>query len=118
MSAFDYIKFEVKDRIGFITLNRPEKRNALNDKVVEELDRAFDLAESNDEVKIVILKAEGKVFCAGADLEYLQKISVNSYEENLEDSTRLKDLFLKIYSLKKNVIAQVQGHAIAGGAGL
>jgi methylglutaconyl-CoA hydratase len=116
--AFNYIKFEVEDKIGYLTLNRPEKRNALSDKVVEELTAAFEQIESSDEVKIVILKAEGKAFCAGADLEYLKRISQNSYEENLKDSIHLKDLFYKIYSLNKIVIAQIQGHAIAGGAGL
>jgi methylglutaconyl-CoA hydratase len=70
------------------------------------------------DVKVVVLRATGEVFCAGADLESLQKLQRYSYEENLEDSRHLKDLFLQIYRLKKVVIAQVQGHALAGGCGL
>lgn len=113
-----YIKYDVKERIAYITLARAEKRNALNDHVVEELSNYFGKAEVDPEVKVVILRAEGKVFCAGADLGYLQQLQKNNFEENLEDSSKLKDLFLKIYTLKKVVIAQIQGHAIAGGCGL
>ena len=113
-----YIKYEIRERIGYITLARSEKRNALNDEVVEELSQVFDQAEKDKEVKVIILRAEGKVFCAGADLGYLQQLQKNTFDENLEDSSKLKDLFLKIYTLKKVVIAQIQGHAIAGGCGL
>ncbi len=76
------------------------------------------MAEADDAVKVIILGAKGEVFCAGADLEYLQKLQNFSYEENLQDSDNLKELFLQIYNLKKVVIAQVQGHALAGGCGL
>ena len=108
----------VTDRIAYITLNRPEKRNALNPQLVAELTAAFKEAEERTDVKIVILKAAGEVFSAGADLAYLQQLQQNTYEENIEDSSRLKDLFQTIYSTSKVVIAQVEGHAIAGGCGL
>src|SRR6478609_2823790 len=113
-----FIQYETKNRIAYITLNRPEKRNALNYDVVTELKNAFDRAESDDECKVVILRANGNVFCAGADLEYLQQLQANTYQENLEDSTHLMQLFYQIYTLKKVVIAQIHGHAIAGGCGL
>jgi len=110
--------YTVKDRVGYLTLNRPEKRNALNHELITELMEAFDRAETDAEVKVVVLKANGDAFCAGADLAYLQQLQHFSFEENLEDSRHLKNLFLKIYQLKKIVIAQVQGHALAGGCGL
>jgi len=113
-----FIKYESRERIGYITLSRPEKKNALNAEVVEELIHTFNQAENDVSSKVIILKAEGDVFCAGADLAYLQKLQSNTFKENLEDSTLLKDLFLQIYQHKKVVIAQIQGHAIAGGAGL
>jgi len=113
-----YIEYGVKDRIGFITLNRPEKRNALNFELVTELKTAFSTLENDDQVRIIILKANGQAFCAGADLAYLQQLQHFSYEENLADSNHLKELLLQIYTLKKVVIAQVQGHALAGGCGL
>lgn len=112
------VLYEVSERIAYITLNRPDKRNALNDEMVEALYAAFCRAEEDEQAKVVVLRARGKAFCAGADLAYLQQLQKNSYEENLADSSRLKALFHKIYTLKKTVIAQVQGHAIAGGCGL
>jgi methylglutaconyl-CoA hydratase len=112
------ITYEVKNRIASITLNRPEKRNALSYELVSELKSAFQAAGDDKNVKVIILKAEGKAFCAGADLAYLQSLQSNTYEENLADSRHLKELFEKIYTLPKVVIAQVQGHALAGGCGL
>ena len=109
---------EVRDRIGYLTLNRPEKRNALSPTLVEELKQGLTQLKVNDSVKVIVLKANGKVFCAGADLSYLQELQTNTYEENLEDSLRLKELFQAIYSCPKPIIAQVHGHAIAGGCGL
>ncbi|MGB0884790.1 MAG: enoyl-CoA hydratase/isomerase family protein [Chitinophagales bacterium] len=115
---FNYIEYLTLDRITFITLNRPEKRNAFNEILVEELKQAFTQAEQDKHTKVIILKANGKVFSAGADLGYLQGLQKNSYQENLADSNNLKDLYQQIYTLKKVVIAQVEGHAIAGGCGL
>lgn len=109
---------KIENRIGFITLSRPEKRNAMSPELIEELGNAFTIFEHDPDVKVVVLKAEGKAFCAGADLDYIQQMQHFSYEENLEDSNRLKTLFSQIYEFPKVVIAQVQGHALAGGCGL
>ncbi|HVD98125.1 MAG TPA: enoyl-CoA hydratase-related protein [Cytophagaceae bacterium] len=113
-----YVNYKVENRIGYITLNRPEKRNALNHHFVTDLKKAFMEAEADPAVKVVVLKAEGDSFCAGADLEYLQSLQKYTFEENLKDSTHLMELFKIVYQLKKIVIAQVQGHALAGGCGL
>ncbi|WP_230981234.1 enoyl-CoA hydratase-related protein [Echinicola salinicaeni] len=99
-------------------MNRPEKRNALNGEMVDGLLTALDLVERDEEVRAVILKGEGKVFCSGADLEDIKKMEANGFEENLADSRHLKTLFYKIYTFPKVVIAQVHGHAVAGGCGL
>jgi len=112
------VLYESKNRIGYITLNRPDKRNALSYEFVSEIKQVFDTAENDSSAKVVILRANGDAFCAGADLASLQKLQSNSFEENVADSNHLKELFLKIYQLKKVVIAQVQGHALAGGCGL
>jgi methylglutaconyl-CoA hydratase len=113
-----FITYESADRIGFITLNRPEKRNSLSHELVGELKECFRNAEADAAVKVIVLKANGEAFCAGADLAYLQDLQKFSYQQNLDDSNHLKELFLTIYTLKKVVIAQVQGHALAGGCGL
>lgn len=113
-----YIQYSVSDRIAFITLNRPEKSNALCYDLVSELKVGFKAAEDDDQVRVVILKANGDTFCAGADLDYLQQLQTYSFEQNLADSDHLKELFLQIYQLKKVVISQIHAHALAGGCGL
>lgn len=108
----------ISDRIGFITMNRPQKRNALNAEMIEQLTDLFDQAEASADIKVIVLKAEGEIFSAGADLDYLKSLQDNSMEENLEDSANLKNIFKAIYNCNKPVIAQVEGNAIAGGCGL
>jgi len=112
------VKYEVKDRVATIKLNRPEKRNALNDQMVTALKEAFEKAEKDESAKVIVLAAEGEAFCAGADLAYLEQLQKNTYEENLADSNHLKSLFEQIYTHPKVVVASIQGHAIAGGCGL
>lgn len=114
----NFVTYHTENRIGYITLNRPEKRNALSHELVSELKACFAKAEQDEHAKIIVLKANGEAFCAGADLGYLQKLQSFSFEENVADSNHLKELLLQIYQLKKVVIAQVQGHALAGGCGL
>lgn len=114
----DLVLYEVKDRIGYITLNRPEKRNALSFEFVQQIKDAFVVAERDESCKVIVLKANGEAFCAGADLAYLQQLQQNSFEENLADSQHLMQLFQIIYYCKKVVIAQVNGPALAGGSGL
>ncbi|MBA3649071.1 MAG: enoyl-CoA hydratase/isomerase family protein [Chitinophagales bacterium] len=116
--SYSYIEIEKNDRIQYIILSRQEKKNALNYDFVTELKDALQAAENDNSTKVIIIKAKGNVFSAGADLEYLQQLQNFSFEENLADSNHLKDLFLHIYTSKKVVIAQVEGHAIAGGCGL
>lgn len=112
------VLYSVSQRIATISINRPEKRNALNPELISLLTENLITAGEDEDVKVVILKANGTTFSAGADLAYLQQLQQNSYEENLADSELLKRLFTTIYYLPKVVIAQVEGHAIAGGCGL
>ncbi|MBC8046851.1 MAG: enoyl-CoA hydratase/isomerase family protein, partial [Fimbriimonadaceae bacterium] len=112
------VKYSTENKNCTITLNRPEKRNAFNAQLVNDLKAAFTDAERDDAIKVIILKGEGKVFSAGADLSYLQSLQNNSYEENITDSKNLMELYKQIYTLSKPVIAQIEGHAIAGGCGL
>ncbi len=113
-----YVITEIRDRIGYIILNRLDKRNALNSEFVNELKGSIKSLENNLEVGAIILKSSGNVFCAGADLSYLQQLQNYTYEENLADSENLAELFKLIYSFPKPVISLVDGAAIAGGCGL
>lgn len=115
---FSRLSYSIDQRICTVTLSRPEKRNALDDILVNELMQAFLAASKDPEVKVVILAGEGKAFCAGADLEYLRKLSGFDFGQNLEDSKSLMRLFHLIYTMRKPVIAKVNGAAIAGGCGL
>lgn len=117
-TAFNFVNYEVVNRIATITLNRPEKRNALNYDYVTELKAVLTIAENDDKAKVILLKGEGKAFSAGADLEYLKQLQSNSYDENLADSSHLMELFKMIYNFPKVIIAVIEGHAIAGGCGL
>lgn len=112
------IAFNKSERIAYITINRPDKRNALSLELVKLLSNAFKEAIEDNDVKVIVLNANGEVFSAGADLEYLQQLQQNTDVENFTDTYTLKELFLTIYRSPKLVIAQVEGHAIAGGCGL
>lgn len=112
------LKLHLEHPIARIGLNRPEKRNALSPELIDELSAAFDALAVDEDVRVVILTGEGGVFCAGADLGYIQQISEYGAEQNLADSRKLRDLLYKIYTYPKFVIAQVHGAALAGGCGL
>ena len=104
--------------IRILTLNRPEKRNALNDGLISELKAALSAADEDDSLRAVVIRGAGKDFCSGADLSALQKIAGASYEENLEDAKSLAELFAMPRKMKVPVIAAVHGRALAGGCGL
>ncbi|MEJ6793560.1 MAG: enoyl-CoA hydratase/isomerase family protein [Flavobacteriales bacterium] len=113
-----FTNYRCQNRVGFITLCRSEKRNALNNEFVTQLSADFSNAIEDPDCKVIVLEAEGTVFCGGADLQYLQNLQNNSFEENVADSDHLMQLFKKIYFSPKLVISNIQGHAIAGGCGL
>ena len=116
--SYTTITYTINEKVAVIALNRPEKRNAFNATLVTELKQAFTEADADTAVKVIVLKGNGEVFSAGADLGYLQSLQSNTYQENLDDSTSLMQLYKQIYTLSKPVIAQIEGHAIAGGCGL
>lgn len=107
-----------REAVRFLTLNRPGKRNALNDALVEALKAALREADENEDLRAVVIRGAGKDFCSGADLSALQKIAGASYEENLEDAHNLAELFALPRKMRIPVIAAVHGRALAGGCGL
>src|SRR5271166_2556337 len=114
---FETLLLETSGHLSTITLNRPEKRNAISTQMIAELQSALDDIEKTH-ARVVILTATGKAFCAGIDLELLQAISRQSPSENQEDSKRIAKMFRKIWSFSRPMIAAVNGHALAGGCGL
>lgn len=109
---------DIRDRVGYIYLNRIEKKNAFNPEMISAMIAALNEFRHQDEVKVVVFASKSDVFCAGADLEYLKQIQQNNFEENLKDSMHVKDLFHHIYTYPKITISMIEGHAIAGGAGI
>ena len=105
------------DGVVLITLNRPDKRNAISFELVEELMKALDEAERST-ADVIIITGAGKAFCAGLDLENLKQLLGRTHEQNLEDSATMARLFRRIYEFPKATIAAVNGHAIAGGTGI
>jgi methylglutaconyl-CoA hydratase len=101
-----------------LTLNRPDKRNALSSAVVEALHQALDAADLDADVRVVALTGAGKDFCAGADLEELLASADAPPEANEAAALRLGTLFGRMRLLPKPVLAVVRGRALAGGAGL
>jgi methylglutaconyl-CoA hydratase len=101
-----------------VSLNRPEKRNALNSVLVDELADAVAWADADARVGAILLRGEGSDFCAGADLQELSELAEAGVEEQLGDADALGDLFLIFRRISTPIVAAVHGHAIAGGCGL
>jgi|SRR5215471_13566321 len=118
MAAAETVLYELSDSLARITLNRPDKRNALNDELISALKRALRRANDDDQVRAVVIAGAGSDFCSGADLASLKKISTASVAENLEDARALMEVFTLVRSLRPPVIAAVKGRALAGGCGL
>lgn len=112
------VLYSVENSVAHVTLNRPDKRNALNDELIEGVKSGLARANADESVRAVVLSGAGKDFCSGADLSALQKIAGASVAENLEDARSLMELFLQIRQIHVPVIAAVTGRALAGGCGL
>ncbi len=107
-----------ENSIFTITLNRPEKRNALNDTLINSVKVALREADQNNDLRAILIKGAGKDFCSGADLSALRKIAESDVLENLWDAENLMQLFALLRKVKIPVIAAVHGRALAGGCGL
>ena len=115
---FNTIKVQLGESMAWINLDRPEVRNALNAELIHELTEVFDWLNSRDDIRVIILKGNGKAFCAGADLEYMKAMAGFSYNQNLADAQNLSKLFQTIYFCNKAVIVDVHGACIGGANGI
>lgn len=110
------VQVDMQNAVGIITMNRPDKRNALSRQMVTELIQAFDLLDGNDQVKVILLKGEGKSFCAGGDLDTMQNIN-HSYDA-VKWVDHVANLTQKILDLDKYVVAMVHGYGAGAGFSL
>jgi methylglutaconyl-CoA hydratase len=114
---FETLLLDTTEHLSTITLNRPEKRNAITTQMIADLQSALDAIEKTN-TRVVIITGTGKAFCAGIDLELLQAIAQQTPAENQDDSRRIAKMFRKIWSYSRPMIAAVNGHALAGGCGI
>src|SRR5438876_6987089 len=114
---YSTLLLEITGNLATITLNRPEKRNAISTQMMAELQTALDQIEKSH-ARVAILTGNGKAFCAGMDLDMLAAIAKQSPAENQEDSRRIAKMFRRIWSFPRPLIAAVNGPAYAGGCGI
>jgi methylglutaconyl-CoA hydratase len=115
---YSKILYEVSNGIARITLNRPEKRNALDGEMVGELKAAFSTSAADAGCRVVLLAGAGADFCSGADLANLEKTAQNSVMDNVADARFTADLFLAMRNHPRPVVVAVQGRSLAGGCGI
>ncbi|MEM6629698.1 MAG: enoyl-CoA hydratase/isomerase family protein [Bacteroidota bacterium] len=118
MKIYQFLDYVEQDRIAYLTLNRPDQHNALNNILIAELKDAIMRAEHESTVKVMVLKANGPSFCTGEDASYLRELQHASVDHNIGYAGELAELMIRLYRSTKVVIAQVEGNAMAGGCGL
>ena len=116
--TFHKILYELEDGVLRVTLNRPEKRNALNGEIVAELKQAMTESSRDPECRVVVLSGAGKDFCSGADLEGLDKTAHADILDNMAGARQTSELFLMMRNHPRPIVAAVLGRAFAGGCGL
>ncbi|MDQ1920452.1 enoyl-CoA hydratase/isomerase family protein [Massilia pseudoviolaceinigra] len=115
---YQTLAVSIADRVATVTLNRPDVRNAFNEITIAELSLAFDELGRSDDIRAIVLDANGPAFCAGADLNWMKKMAGYSHAENSEDAAKLAEMLRAIYLCPKPVVAKIQGDCYAGGMGL
>jgi len=116
--GYQTLELVIEGRVATVTLNRPDVRNAFNETTIAEITQAFRDLEQNDDVRAIVLAANGPAFCAGADLNWMKKMAGYTRDENRADAAQLAEMLRTIYACPKPVVAKVQGDCYAGGMGL
>lgn len=109
---------EIEEGVGLLTLNKPERQNALDEALIAEITAALLEMEAHPQVRVVVLSAVGKSFCAGNDLNWMKRAAAQTSQENIRDARNLGRLLSTLNALPKPTIARVQGPAYGGGVGL
>ncbi len=118
MTRYQKLLSESDQGVARITLNRPEKRNALDPELISELQEAIASSARDESIRVVLLKGAGKDFCSGMDLSALEKSMQTDVLENRANAQALAELFLAMRRHPRPIVAAVQGRALAGGCGL
>jgi len=119
MSAYETINYEISHQgVARITLNRPEKHNAINATMIAELREAVAAVSNDEAVRVVIMSAEGRSFCAGGDLNWMREQMNKSREDKITESKSLARLLLELDTMPKLLVGRIQGNAFGGGVGM
>ncbi len=113
-----FLNIEIKNQFKIISLNRPEVKNAFHPEMIAEITQAFTETNQQKDVKAVLLKGEGTVFCAGADLGWMKEMVNYTFEQNVADSEKLWDMFEAIKNTEVPVIVKAQGSVFGGALGI
>jgi len=114
----DPILVEKRDHVAFVTLNRPDIRNAFDDVLISSLAQVLKSVEEDESIRALVLAGAGSAFCAGADLNWMKRMAGYTYEQNVADAQALADMLAALAHFPKPTIARVHGPAFAGGTGL
>jgi methylglutaconyl-CoA hydratase len=117
-ARYSTLKVDIRESVALIVLSRPDVHNAFDETLIAELTRALGVLERDDAVRAVVLRGEGKSFCAGADLNWMKKMAGFGPAENLADAMALATMLRTLQRLSKPTIARVHGSAFGGGVGL
>jgi methylglutaconyl-CoA hydratase len=118
MRDYETLDVESKEGVAYVMLNRPSVYNVFDERVVEELTDCFTQVSQNNGIYAAVLTGNGRYFCAGADLNWMQKVATYTKEENIEDSKKMAHMFHTIDSCSKPVVGRINGSAFGGGVGL
>ena len=104
--------------IATITLNKPSTHNAFDEEMIAELNAAMKQLDKEDDVKVLLIKSNGRHFSAGADINWMKQVATYSQDKNIKEAAFLGEFFYKIYHFKKPTVAMVQGNTYGGGIGI
>ena len=116
--AYQFLTTKREGPVEYLTLNRPEVRNAFNEVVIAELVRWAEAMQEPREVRVVVLGGTGKAFCAGADIEWMARTVHYTKQQNIEDAVAAARMLGALDTLSVPLVGRVQGAALGGGAGL
>ncbi len=116
--SFQFLDIRRDGPIEYVTLNRPDVRNAFNEHVIEELTRWAAAVAADKEIRVAVLAGAGKTFCAGADLTWMSRMVSYTHDENVEDASAMARMYASLDHLPVALLGRIHGAALGGGAGL
>lgn len=115
---YQFLDVRREGPVEYVTLNRPDVRNAFNEQVIDEITRWAAAVAADDQVRVAVLAGAGKAFCAGADLTWMSRMVSYTHDENVQDASAMAKMYASLDHLPIALVGRVHGAALGGGAGL